>query len=375
MHRRTFLSVAGGVAGFALGLNALLPRRAQAALDRASFWKPNAKPLLAIEWRYLVARITDAGQDIGFIVSISDIRYRDTTELLVERQELPTGSFASRVYTGELVYDDASLTYRFTSAEGATLATWQWDVAAGVYRLQVATDELTLTDLVLAPQGDLIPEGGDGEIDGGEVSGVGIDSNYHADWVEVRSGGVAKGFGRLDMQGLRPRGLPTTPTPADDFDHHWFALAGSAAGGPVWISAWRIEQSGSPIWGVTVARGSGVSWSVTSYTEASASATPLLVRPLLLQPLDPILQDSTGAAWRLTAGITQPGDLLDLVVKVPAGQIIRSGRQSSIAPSMLQEAVGFQASGTVQGQPIEDVLLVVAESTLELNGSFLPLLS
>jgi hypothetical protein len=82
----------------------------------------------------------------------------------------------------------------------------------------------------------------------------------------------------------------------------------------------------------------------------------------------------TGTAWHLAAGALQAGDLLDLTITVPAGQLVGSGRLvGGGVTSFLEEGVGVAAAGTVLGKPLSDVRLVVAESTAEFALQHVPL--
>ncbi|MFL5800693.1 MAG: hypothetical protein ACJ8CR_03025, partial [Roseiflexaceae bacterium] len=230
------------------------------------------------------------------------------------------------------------------------------------------------------PQGDLIPEGGDGLIGVGEVLGFQIGSDYYADWAAIEIGGLPRGVARVDMQGLYPLlqgAAAASPAQASaDYDHRWFAVAGQAGGQPVWVSAWRIEAAGGPFWDVTIAR-SGTSWMPASTTEQSTMAEPLTVRELAWQPLPPAAglgAQRAGTAWRITAGVQRPGDLIDLEIAVPPGQFAGSARFGALGGlTWVEEAVGAQATGTVQGQPLSGVTLAVAESTAEFYVEYLPL--
>jgi hypothetical protein len=387
MKRRTFLSLSGS-AGLGLAAAALLPRaRAAAPIDRKSKWAPNATDV--VQWRYLAGRITESSGDFGFVISLTDLKLpTQTQELLVERQDFGGQAFATNSYTGALTYNSGSATYSFQDAQSQASASWQWDDTNQVYHLSVASPELNLQNLVLRPQGDLIPETGDGTIAVAPILGVPLGSDYYADWVAVEIGGVAKGVARLDMQGLYPssaaRRLHGLAAPAaPDYDHHWFAIAGETVGTPVstpvWISAWRIEAAPSPLWDVTIAQGSGAAWQVGWTTEASAVAEPLEVWPLAWQPLPATAGPGssglrTGRTWRLSAGVSQPGDLIALEVAVPAGQFANSVRLGAVQGlTWVEEAVGVVASGTGLGKPLSNVRLVVAETTAEFYLQQLPL--
>ncbi len=106
-------------------------------------------------------------------------------------------------------------------------------------------------------------------------------------------------------------------------------------------------------------------------------AQPLVVRELAWQPLPASAGagvQRAGSAWRITAGVAQPGDLIDLQIVVPPGQFAGSARLGALGIlSWMEEAVGAQASGTVQGQPLSSVSLAVAESTAEFYVDYLPL--
>jgi hypothetical protein len=360
-----------------------------AAIDRTSKWKPSAQSLLAIEWRYVAGRIADTNTDYGFVVALMDMNFpQQTHELLVERQDLRSGgAFLTNSYTGTLDYDATSATYTFQAALSPVSAVWQWDDPAQLYWLTIMSPELTLVNIVLRPQGNLIPEGGDGTIGVGKVNAVQVGSDYYADWAVVEIADVPKGFARIDMQGLYPAltalgvaGRSAAPTQAQaDYDHHWFAIAGQLAGQPVWISAWRIEGAGGPLWDVTIARASGVDWQVASTTEQSAAVAPLTVYPVAYQPLPasagPAFSAArTGTRWRLSAGVAKPGDLIDLEIVVPPGQFPDGARFGLAAGlSWVEEAVGVTATGTVGGQVLSDVTLAVAESTAEFYVEYLPL--
>jgi hypothetical protein len=366
----------------------MLPRQATAAIDRTSKWQPNKRSMLAAEWRYLAGRIVDGVQDYGVIVSLTDVKFpTPAQELLVERQDLIGGMApVSKAYTGSLTYDNSSATYTFQANQGQASATWQLDAAAQVYRLNVATPELSLTNVVLRPQGDLIPEGGDGVIGVGQMLGFQIGSDYYADWARIEIGGQPRGVARIDMQGLyplrpgaaAPGRMRDGPAQASvDYDHRWFAVAGQAGGQPVYISAWRIEAASGPFWDVTIARIATAGWTAASTTEQSTVVEPLAVRELTWQPLPAsagLGAMQAGASWRITAGVQQPGDLIDLEIAVPPGQFASSARFGALGGlSWMEEAVGAQASGTVQGQPLSNVTLVMAESTAEFDVEYLPL--
>jgi hypothetical protein len=375
MKRRTFLTVVGGVAAWSAATIVLPgPRSAAAAIDRKAKWAPNND---VVQWRYAAGRITDGAEDFGFIVSISEAKFpSQSQELLVERQDF-TGNqaFKAKSYPGMYTYNSSSGTYTFQSSPALASATWQWDDTNKIYNLNLTSPELSLSNVVLRPQGDLIPEGGDGDIRVGERLGIQVGSDYHADWTVIEIGGVQKGVARVDMQGLYPAfqaaatALAQTGT---DYDHHWFAVAGQRGGEPVWISAWRIETQNGPLWDVTIARGGGGSYSSvpSSTTEESGVAYPLTVQLLAWQPLgtvDPALSDlSTGQRWRITAGVSQPGDLIDLDITVPPGQFVTGARLGAAGGlSWMEEAVGVVAVGTVAEQALSNVTLAVAETTAE----------
>ena len=373
MHRRTFFSVAGAALASYAGRRWLAARPAQAATwSRAQAWAPN--PNVLFEWRYIAGHITSGTDDYGFIVSISrpaPLSGRNP-ELLVMRTDA-AGAFSSTTYPGTLNYDTGTATYTFAGTGGAASAVARYDGQA--YHLSVTSPALTLTDLVLRPRGPIIPEGGDGQIEAGDLLGFSLDSDYYADWTVAEIGGNSVGVARVDMQGLRPKSM--APVPSSDYDHHWFALAGTQATPsgprPVWVSAWRIV-SGGTFWTVTIATGSAPA---VSYTEASSVSAPLAVAETAWQEVPSITSGwnrFTGAGWRVTAGAGAPGDLLDLRVAVPPGQFASGGRAfSDDAVPFLEEGVGFSATGTVLGLPLSSVQLVVAETTVEFGHSFLPI--
>jgi hypothetical protein len=389
MNRRTFLALAGiAAAGAITGV----PRARfalAAPIDRTSQWSPNAnqRPFLAVEWRYVAGRIADDTSDFGFIVALSDTKIplgSRTQELLVERQNFSGDkAFAGRPYTGTLTYDNDSATYSFQDSQNQASATWQLDAGAQVYRLSVNSPELSLQNVVLRPVGDLIPEGGDGSITIAPILGRPIGSDYYADWAAVEVGGVAKGYARVDIQGLylvsaAQNSRVLAAATSADYDHHWFAVAGQIDNEPVWISAWRMEAPDGPRWDVTIARGAGENWQVAWTTEQSGAAFPLSVWPLAWQSLPSSAAAAsgqrTGSAWRLSAGASQPGDLIDLEIAVPPGQFATSARLGLIQGlDWMEEGVGTIATGTVLGQPLGGVTLAVAETTAEFAIQQLPL--
>jgi hypothetical protein len=374
MRRRTFFTLAGASLASYAGRHWLAAGRAEAATwTRAQAWQPNASVLF--EWRYIAGRITTATDDYGFIVSLSRPAPQSgrSPELLVMRKDAG-GAFSSTTYPGTLAYDPGTATYTFQASGSQVSATARYD--GQTYRLSISSPALTLADAVLRPRGDIIPEGGDGLIDVGQLLGFTVESDYYADWTAVELGGQTVGVARVDMQGLRPKSL--TPAPITDYDHHWFALAGTQTTPngprPVWVSAWRIV-SGGTFWSVTIA--AGASGQAFSYTETSGALAPLAVTETAWQPvpaLGSVPVRMTGAAWHVSAGSNVPGDLLDLRLAVPPGQFADGGRafpDGTVA--FLEEGVGFNASGTVLGYPLSDVQLVVAESTAEFAVTFLPL--
>lgn len=390
MRRRTFLGLMAALA--AAGGAASAPPRARAAEGRLPRWDPAPPPVYPgplpipllpatlLEWRYLSGRIAEGGQDFGFVVSIADYNppFSDPPQLLVMREEL-TGAapHATRTYPGRLDYDAATATYTFTpQGQAAPAATWRLDAAAQAYALDVSTPELTLQGLTLAPVGDLIPEAGTGRITTARLAGADVLSDYHADWVAIRRGDALLGYGRLDMQTIEPASIPASSD--FDFAHHWFAVAGETAAGPVWVSAWRLDSEVTT-WVATLARGAGAGWPVESYSEL----TPAFAHPVAVEILDwqrqPVAAgapaERTGRAWRITAGRAAPGDLLDLTIRVPPGQFIvgaRVGGGLTRVPSM-QEAVTLDVAGSVGGAALTAVRVAVAESTFSADArTFLP---
>lgn len=373
MRRRTFLGLLSALAAGAAGLSAVRPVAAQS--ERLIWWDP-ATPalppdLVVLEWRYLSGRITADGEDFGFVLSLA--RYypplspdQFPPQLLVTRQELAgDGGHVTRTYPSTPGYDIPSATYTYTATGGAAAsATWRLDEAAQRYELSVSSPELSLSGLTLEPVGALIAEGGTGDILTAQFGNVAVRSDYYADWVEIRREGETIGYGRLDMQTLKPSGVPSST----NFAHHWFAVAAEVAGEPVWISAWRLE-SDVTTWAVTIARGRGASWRVESFSEqTSGVAFPLEVTILDYQ-MQPMPADTpprrTGRRWRISAGVAAPGDLLDLEIAVPPGQFITGARVagSFAGATPMQEALTMEAAGTVGGAPLEGVQFAIAEST------------
>jgi len=387
MNRRTFLTLTA-IAAATTVTGAPRTRATLAAapaLDRTSKWKPSSRQPLAVEWRYIAGRITAEASDFGFIVALSDTKFpSEAQELLVERQNFSGDqAFATHPYIGTLTYDKASATYTFQDSQSPVNATWQWDAGASVYRLNVVSPELTLQNVVLRPQCDLIPEGGNGIITIAPILGLPIGSDYYADWVVIEVDTAEMGVARVDIQALYPvftaQNSLLAATPSADYDHHWFAVAGQSAGAPIWISAWRMEAQDGPRWDVTIARSVGTGTPAASTTELSGAAFPLSVRPVAWQPLPSTAAAAasgqrTGSAWHLSAGMIQPGDLIDLEIVVPPGQFAPSARLGLIQGlDWMEEGIGTSATGTVQRNPLTGVRLVVAETTAEFSLRQIPL--
>ncbi len=422
MDRREFLKLSGAVTVWPLAEKFFFwPSIKISAVDRLAKWAPDPTFLtFLIEWRYVAGRIVDDDQDFGFIVSISRILSVESQQFLVQRQDF-TGDegFVGNVYEGELTYIPSSATYVFQDQTAQELIRWQWDETAQTYNLTITTPELTLENAVLIPQGPLIPEGGDGNISVGRITGISLDSEYHADWTKIEINDQEKGTARVDMQGLqfastgndrqglRPslsglselakfnqwleqgrygryieqRKACSTETveganTEQDYDHRWFVIAVDLNNGsPAWVSAWKIEDQDGPFWCVTIALGSGETWQVFSLTEEDESslAAPLEVTTLAWQSLPPEAESdqSTGAKWRLTAGKNQPNDLIDLTVTVPPGQFGTSPKL--IVATWVEEAVGTEVEGTILDSPISSVKMIAAESSTEFYLNFLPL--
>lgn len=405
MDRRKFLKLAGLASAWPLSAKfGPWPDINSSAINRLEKWRPDSS--LRVEWRYAAGRITDGGQDFGFIISMSDIKISgvESQQFSVQRQNF-TGNqeFVGKTYTGTLSYDSGSATYTFKDEAAQTLATWQWDdnAAQQVYKLTVTTPELSLNNLVLRPKGSLIPEGGTGSIHVGQIAGILIDSDYHADWTGIEISGQEKGVARVDMQGLRraqslsnlttafggwleqkaglgqppasSEGVKTADT-TEDYDHHWFATAVELSDGPAWVSAWRIEDAQGPFWGLTIARYSGTSWQVVlALTEKDSVVVPLEVNVLAWQelPASAASPQSTGTAWKLTAGVNQANDVLNMQVSVPPGQFITNTKQT--LGSWLEEGVGLEVVGTILGNPISSTKMAAAETTAEFSLTFLPI--
>lgn len=376
LSRRTFLGLSGIAAAWYLARPFIpLPNK---AVTRTEQWPLKGLPNL-IEWRYVAGRIIDDAQDFGFILSMSDIRAPglESQQMLVQRKDLGGDqAFAETVYVGELKYDESSATYTF-SKDGLELATWRWNENDGLYELSVDTAELTLTDVKLKPHpplGDLIAEGGDGDIQVGRVAGIRIESDYHADWAAIELAGQDKGTARIDMQGLRPAvGLAIAQS--GNYAHHWFAIAVALDdGAAAWISTWRIEDPDGPFWVTTIATGSDETWKIEKSLTEEEGLTPLEVEILEWQNLPEAAGPNrrTGRKWRLTG----PDNSLDLEIEVPPGQFTTSNPFADVggSPSFMQEANGTKVTGTVLGKSITSVSLAVAESTadFEFYPTFMP---
>lgn len=385
MQRRTFLGLVGALA--AGGLAAQRALIAHAAPTRLEWWEPAAggklpPDFVALEWRYLAGRITRGAEDFGFVVSLADYNPLppfinvSRAELLVMREDL-TGAqpHATRTYDGTLAYDAATATYSFSiSGNPAVSASWRLDTATQRYSLSVASPELTLSELLITPQGELIPEGGTGIVSSGSFSYNGVPvvalSDYYADWATLSSGGSELGLGRLDMQTLRPN---FSGSGSAGFSHHWFALAVTLEDDtPAWVSGWQILAGSSIAWGVTVATGRGASWQVASIGSDSgfSGRQPLAISILDYQaiPGAPTPQ-ITGKRWRMRAGQVADSDTLDVEIAVPPGQFIEGARISVATDIRMQEAVGTSVRGLVGGKAIKAATLAIVESTLSVNGA------
>lgn len=385
MRRRTFLGLIGALAA-AGGAGGRAPRPARAAADRLTWWDPAPAgglppAFVALEWRYLAGRVAAGGEDFGFVVSLADYKpfpafgIGGRNELLVMRQEFGgAGAHAHATYPGALSYDPATATYSFAGDDPAVSASWRLDAAAQRYTLAVASPELTLADLLAAPAGALIAEGGDGVVSSGTFSyngqPVAVQSDYFADWATLSRGGAPVGVGRLDMQTLRPTfGGGSAPT---GFSHHWFAVAATLEDGtPAWVSGWQILAGAGVAWCVTVATGQGAGWGVESVgTDGGFSgAQPLDVAVLEYQAIPGASPAArTGSRWRLRAGRAAPGDLIDLDLAVAPGQFIKGARVGATGISM-QESVAPGARGLIGGRGIRAASLAIMESTLSEPGA------
>jgi hypothetical protein len=375
MRRRQFLGLMAALAAAGAAAPAVL-RLGYAQATRERWWPPQPFNLpqspVVLEWRYLAGRITEGGADYGFVVSVASYnavppfqlpRY----ELLVARQGLSDGAdHASRVYVQPNTTPafDAN-TYRFDYQEADV--TWALG-GDGVYSLSVSSPELSLGSLTLHPVSDLIAEGGDGDLPIAAFGSALVNSDYYNDWVVIKRAGEPIGYGRLDIQTLRP----TIFTPPTGFSHHWFAVAGRRADGEeVWLSAYELisEQT---FWYYTLGRRApGGEWRVESLSYASPGvAHPLTVeirawQPQLRQdgtPTDP--PKRTGVRWRVRLGRAAPGDVLDLDLPVLPGQFLQGARISGvIVAEAMQEAVGTTLDGSVGGAALAEVYFTLAEST------------
>ena len=386
MQRRTFLGLVSALAAGGIGA-AQHAKVAHAAPTRLEVWDPAPAGLLppnyvALEWRYLAGRITRGAEDFGFVVSLADYNALPSfinvsrAELLVMREDL-TGAqpHATRTYDGTLTYDATTATYSFSiSGNPAVSASWRLDTATQRYTLSVASPELTLSELLITPQGKLIPEGGTGIVSSGSFSYNGTPvvalSDYYADWATLSSGGSDLGLGRLDMQTIRPN---FSRSGSAGFSHHWFALAVTLEDDtPAWVSGWQILAGSGVAWGVTVATGRGASWQVASIGSDSSFSgrQPLAISILDYQaiPGAPTPQ-ITGKRWRMRAGQAADSDTLDVEIAVPPGQFIDGARISVATDIRMQEAIGTSVRGLVGGKAIKAVALAIVESTLSVNGA------
>lgn len=394
MRRRQFLGLMAALAAAGAAAPAATRPARAAGPDRLTWWDPATNPsapatYVALEWRYLAGRITTDTEDFGFVVSLADYNPLilpaplpspvnwNYQELLVMRQDFTgDGAHATRTYRagitgGGLSYDAATATYSFQDPDNPGVgASWRFDNATQTYTLSVATPELTLGNLLLTPAGPLIPEGGTGTVESGEIVvndlPVKVSSDYYADWVAVSAGGEQVGYARLDMQTLKPS---FGQGGATSFSHHWFCLACTLADDtPAWVSAWQIVSGATPVWAVTIATGRGATWRVSSATGDSdppfAGVQPLAIQILDWQGVpdtDPARR--TGKRWRLFHGVGALGDALDLELSVPEGQFVAGARISTETGVAMQESAGIAASGRVGGKAIKSVEFVMAEST------------
>lgn len=380
------LYAAGAAAPAIRRLYAAAPDRGSlAAADRLTWWDQatvSADPLqdlregkfVALEWRYVSGRVTTASEDFGYVVSIADynplpppLTSPNYQELLVSRQDFSGDqAHSTRTYRGALSY--VGTTYSFVpEGSSSPIMTWGLNTAAPQrYTFSLSTPELTLTDLILTPQGPLIAEGGDGDVESGKLTVNGVSftalSDYYADWAAVTRGGVPLGTARVDMQTIRP----ILSTGGSDFSHHWFCLACTLADDTsAWVTAWRIATGTSTVWCVTVATGRDATWSVASTTEGGfAGAQPLSVEILEWQSIPAITPARrTGSRWRLRQGQATAGDALDLEIAVAPGQFISGARIATASSIPMQEAIGTDVSGSVGGKAIKSVAFAAAEST------------
>jgi hypothetical protein len=73
----------------------------------------------------------------------------------------------------------------------------------------------------------------------------------------------------------------------------------------------------------------------------------------------------TGRSWRLTAGKSEAGDLIDATISVPAGQFVQNARvlSGSARSTPMEEAVGLAGPSTVGGQGVTAIIFNVGESS------------
>lgn len=387
--RRTFLKEMGAAIPVLLGLrlprvpHSETPTTPETAADRLATWKPNQQDIL--EWRYAAGNIKDTNQDFGFIISLSDNRIPGSQEHTLKVQHHdnlhPELSQTSASYSGQLQYDTGTNTYIFTRQD-QELARWQFDTATDSYNLTVTAPELSLDSLILSPIGPQIAEGGTGQISAGHIDRIELESDYHATWASiVDKDKKPVGISRIDCQGLNPRFDSTPPPHPDqitpDYDHNWFALAATTFDGPSFLSCWRIKDPAySDKWGITLARFTPTGWVSQSFTENDNLAFPLSIEIVSTQsaPAPAPAAELAGQKWRISAGRNSAGDLIDVEVEVPPGQFLPPGSsKTSLAKTQwVEEATGEKVMGTINGQPVTQTSLLVAESSDERYKSFLP---
>lgn len=356
-----------------------------AGADRLTWWDPAAPTpvpgkYVLLEWRYLAGRITRGSEDYGFVVSLADYNSSapgsgDRIELLVMREDFTgAGAHTNTTYLGSISYDASTATYSFVGEQAGVNASWKLDNgSAPRYTLSVTTPELTFDQLQITPIGDLIAEGGTGDISSGSfvLNGTPVEalSDYYADWATLSLGGTQVGYGRLDMQTIRPVPVSEKPEP---FSHHWFAVAAVLEDGTeAYVSGWEL-LSGSTAWTVTIATGGGSNWKVASVGSDTATpfdgVQPISVNILEYQPMPTSTPQHTGKRWRFQAGQKAQNDLILLDIAVPEGQFIKGARVSVASDTPMQEALTAQASGFVRGKAIIKTRVAVVESTFARSG-------
>lgn len=389
--RRDFLKLTGAAAG-AFALNRLGLARAEApgnkqetietSLSRKEHFKPFNRGFL--EWQYLEFQYSnDRGERVGTTISMSEFTDpktgNKTHQLLTMVHNLETNETIGRTpHDGKLSFDEAASTYRFTDSQNKQLAEFSYDEVGDKYLLKVDTgefnsDEIDAEDLVIRPQGNLIPVSKDGNFTVASFDGGRVVTNYFADHVRIeKQGGDVVGYGRRDSENLELEGTPPSRL---DIDHTWVHTSGTRADGKrFYVTAWGSKTGGqfkfADVLVLDPTTGNQESW--LQYNEEDAGFEVSFVPSLAEQETPP--GQSKKPEYKMAHGgkvSARLGNemLFEFDVDGNPGQII-DGKGFL---SMVEAHGRLVTGGSVLGQTINSGNSAIWETTDERYSAFIPL--